>query len=112
VKYFNRLYKAYKGKVQFLAVCDADAKTYQKFAAEYAARFAGLLDPDEKIIHAYNIPASQCAVRVDKGGIVGQVFKGFGKESLTALNQSMAQAAGIEPVAVDLASAPSGMRFG
>jgi len=112
VKYFNRLYNAYKGKVRFIAVMNSGKDAYASFVKDYGAPFPGLLDPDEKIIQAYSVHHSQTVVMVGKDGKVAKTFQGYGKDSLSQLNASLAGAAKSAVLKVDLAGAPSGTAYG
>jgi peroxiredoxin len=111
VPLFTKLYKAYEGKVNFLAVSNADADGYKGFVSDFGAPFVGILDPQKEIIHAYGIRASQTVVMVNPDGS-RKKFGGFGREALKDLNASMAAAAGVPVKSIDLSDAPNGVAFG
>jgi peroxiredoxin len=111
VKLYNRLYNAYKGKVNFYAVINTDAEGFKGFASEYRAPFVALLDANKDVIKSYGIRASQTVVMVDTEGKRTK-FGGFGKESLAQLNAALAKAAGVDVQTVDLSDAPNGVAYG
>jgi peroxiredoxin len=111
VKLYNRLFEAYKGKANFVAVINTNEEGYKSFVGEYKAPFIGILDPKKDVIHAYGIKASQTVVMVDKDGKRTK-FGGFGKQSLTELNLAMAKSLGVEAAKVDLSDAPDGVAYG
>jgi peroxiredoxin len=113
VALFNSLYKQYGEKANFLAVINTkSADSYKEWAASYGATVPGVLDPNKEVIKSYIFRASQIVVMVDKDGKIAKTFRGFGKESLTELNASMAEVAGAKVAQVDLSRAPSGIAFG
>ena len=112
VKYFNRLYNAYKGKVAFYALTDYNKSGYAGFVKEYQAPYVGILDPQRSVIHSYNVHHSQTVMLVGQDGKVVKTFKGFGKTALAELNASLAQVAKTDIQKVDFSGAPSGVAYG
>jgi hypothetical protein len=112
VKYFNRLYNAYKGKVAFYALTDYSKSGYSDFVKEYQAPYIGILDPQRAIIHSFNVHHSQTVMLVGQDGKVIKTFKGFGKGALAELNASLAQVAKTDVQKVDFTGAPAGVAYG
>ena len=112
VPLFNQLYGAYGKKAQFVGVMDADKGGFDDWKSTFKGQFVTLLDKNEKIIHGYGVAFSQTTVMIGKDGKVAKVFPGFGKESMSSLNASLAGAAKVGVQNVDLSNAPTRPRFG
>jgi peroxiredoxin len=112
VPLFNSLARAHGAKANLFMVIDTDRASHAKWAKSYGTTTPALLDPQMKIIHAYGIDASQCAVMVGQDGTVRRFFPGFGLDSLQSLNASLAGASKRPVPKLDLSKAPKGTRFG
>ncbi len=105
-KYFDRLYQAYKGKVNFYGVINADEAGYKQWKKSYKASYPVLLDPDKKIIRPYRATHSPFAVVVGPEAKVVLVEDGYSVGQLAGLGKTMAKAAKVPEKKLDLSGAP------
>ncbi len=112
VPLFKQLYDAYGAKVKFIAVMDAESDEVAGWRDDYKVKYSVLFDPKLAVIHAYGNEASQSVYMIGKDGKIAAVFPGFGNESLTKLNKSMAETAKLPEAKLDLGRAPAGLAFG
>lgn len=112
VKYFNSIASAYKGKVNFLGVIDADKAGYDKWQKRFNSPFPVVFDPNLKIIHAYNAERSPWAVMVDSKGVIVDEWQGYSVEYLTEIGAAIAKSSKTKAVKVNTSGAPGRPTYG
>ncbi len=109
---FNAMKEAYGEKVQLLGVVRAAPEDTKAWAEKFSSVYPLLPDPDEEVILAYRSAFSIATFQIGQDGKVATVFEGYGQNELTALNQAMAEAAGADPVELDMSRIPSRQTWG
>lgn len=112
VKYYERIFKAYNGKPNFIGIFDGNAKTYQAWQKIYKVSFPILLDPEMKIIDAYHAERSPWLFMIGTDGKILEEWKGYSKSYLEQLNKLMAENSQLKLKKVDFEGAPSEPRHG
>ncbi len=112
VTYYKEIAKAYKGKVNFVGVIDAEETVFKQWNKDHKVPFTVLYDPDHEIIDAYKAKASPWVIVVNKDGEIEKTYKGFSKKSLQDLSKVMASHTEGEPAKIDLEGAPSYEAYG
>ncbi|HRF60072.1 MAG TPA: peroxiredoxin family protein [Fimbriimonadaceae bacterium] len=112
VKYYNRVAAAYKGKVNFVGVIDADAAGFKSWQEKFKAPFPVLLDPDMKIIKAYKAERSPWTIMVDKTGKIQKEWAGYSVGEINELSASIAGATKGATAKIDTSGAPTSPRAG
>jgi|GEM_PF-829147 peroxiredoxin len=108
----QQLYAAYGDKANFIGVINADDEGFKSWNNEYKVKYTTLYDPDKKIIRAYGIAKSHCAVLVGKDGKVTELFRGWGQGSLKNIEKAMAANSGVAVKPVNVSAAPAGEAYG
>lgn len=115
VPYFEQIASNYaenEDKVRFVGVINDDAAAFAKWNEKHDVPFLVLMDPDKKIIDAYEVASSPWVKVIDPQGNITIVQEGYGKGSLVELNEAMAAAAGVSAGDIDTTGAPDRNRFG
>lgn len=108
----NSVVDAYKGKVNFMGVVNAEGDAAKKFNEQFGKDYVMLQDPGKAIIGGYKQPRSIVFVVVDKDKKVADVIGGYSAESMAKLNTAMAKAAGMEEAKLDFSGAPTRTTYG
>lgn len=108
----NAINKAYEGKAQLIGIVNSPADGTKAFAEQFGLNFPLLADGDKAIIKAYGLRFSITIMEIGKDGKIANVFPGYGRDSMTALNEAMAKAAGMTVAGVDLSAAPGRQTWG
>lgn len=109
---YNNLFAAYAGKVQFLGVVTSTVDGAKKWAESFGLKYPLLSDSTRSAISAFQLKKSICVIEIGTDGKIAAVYPGYGADSLNALNQALAKAAGTSAAQVDLSSAPGGLTWG
>ena len=109
---FNALNKAYEGKVQVVGVVNASADGAKAWVEQFSLNYPLLADPDKATIGAYKLRYSITSMEIGADGKVAKVFEGYGADSIKAMNEAMAAAAGVKPAEIDLSGAPGRLTWG
>lgn len=112
VKYYNSLANAYKGKVNFIGVIDADKAGYDKWQARFKSPFPVVFDPELKIIGAYKAERSPWSVMVDSKGVIVDEWQGYSVEFLNEMGSSLAKGSKSSVVKVNTEGAPGRPTYG
>lgn len=112
VKYFNALGAAYKGKVNFLGVIDADAAAYKNWQARFKAPYPVIFDPNMTIIERYGTERSPWAILVDANGRIVDEWHGYSVAYINGMSSKIATTAKTPVKQVDTAGAPTQTRYG
>lgn len=107
LKYFDRVAKAYKGKVNFVGIINLDEQAFKTFKDEVKPSYTVLFDPQKKIIRSYKAERSPWAHVVAKDQQITFTKKGFSSPGLNDLSSAMAKAAATKVVQVDTTGAPA-----
>lgn len=108
----NSVVDAYKGKVNFMGVVNAEGDSAKKFNEQFGKDYVMLQDPGKTIINGYKQPRSIVFIVVDKDKKVAEVIGGYSQESMAKLNSVMAKAAGMEEAKLDFSGAPTRTTYG
>ena len=109
---FNAMKEAYGEQVNLLGVVRASPEGTRSWAEKFEAAFPLLPDAEEKVILDYRVAFSIATFRIGQDGKISRVFEGYGQDELAALNQAMAEAAGAEPIQLDMSRIPSRQTWG
>lgn len=112
VKYYRRVGEAYKGKVNFMGVIDADEAGYKEWKKRFGNKFSVVYDDDLEIIRSYEAVASPWVIVVNPKGEITTTHMGYSVARLNELNNLMASAAGVTAAKIDTAGAPDEETFG
>lgn len=112
VPFYKEISKAYKGKVNFVGVIDADEETYKDWQNEFKTKFTVLYDPDLEIIKKYKALASPWAVLVSPDGEIVKKYAGFSGKSLQSLSNEMAKFTKTKAATINTKGAPEDDVFG
>lgn len=112
VKYYNRVAEAYKGKINFVGVINANKEEYKTWQQRFKAPYLCLLDPDLKIIGAYKAERSPWTMLVDTKGNVVKEWMGYSVDEINALSASIAGATKMTAKKIDVSGAPDSPRAG
>jgi len=110
--YFNKLYLAAGGRVDFLGIIDGDESVAARWASENATRFPVLADPEKSIIHAFEAPNSAYSALIDRGGTIQTLWAGYSVEMIHELSSAMARLTGALIAPVDVTDAPESLYSG
>lgn len=111
-KLVNSIVDAYKGKVNFVGVVNADGNDAKSFQKKFGPNYTFLNDDDESMIKDYKMKKSIQFVVINSDKTVGAVIGGYSKDSMDKLNKAMAKAAGSSPASLDFSGAPGRTTYG
>lgn len=106
------VYQPYEGKVTMRAVVNTDDASYAEWSKRFGTTMELLSDEDLALVRELGFRESQHLVIVEKGGKVREIPGGYGREALEALNQALAEQAGVSAATLDLADAPDYAAYG
>jgi peroxiredoxin len=109
---FNAINKAYEGKATLIGIVNATDDGAKRWVDQFGLNYPLLSDAQKKFIKSYEMKFSIGTFQIGKDGKIAKVFDGYGMESMTALNEAMAEAAGMKPASVDLSTAPKRLTWG
>lgn len=89
-KYYNRIFEASGGKANIIGVINADAEQYEAWDKRFKAPFPVVLDPQKKVIGAFQAERSPWVVEVGTSGKIAKVWEGYSEPMLKELFQAMA----------------------
>jgi peroxiredoxin len=108
----NSVVDAYKGKVNFMGVVNAEGDAAKKFNEQFGKDYVMLQDPGKAIIGGYQQRRSIVFVVVGKDKKIADVIGGYSQDSMSKLNTAMAKAAGAEEAKLDFSGAPTRTTYG
>ncbi len=108
----NSMVAAYKDKVNFVGVVNAEGDAAKAFQDRFAKEYPLLQDGSRNMIRSYKMVTSITFVVVDKDKKVESVIRGYGQEALALANAAMAKAAGAEVSKLDFSTAPARATYG
>jgi peroxiredoxin len=108
----NSIVDAYKGKVNFVGVVNADGDSAKSFQQQFGKDYVFLQDGSKSIIGSYQQRRSIAFVVVNKDKKVEAVIGGYSQDAMAQLNAAMAKAAGMEEAKLDFSGAPTRTTYG
>ncbi|MBX7134425.1 MAG: peroxiredoxin family protein [Fimbriimonadaceae bacterium] len=112
VKYYNRVAEAYKGKINFVGVINANKEEYKTWQQRFKAPYLVLLDPDLKIINSFEAERSPWTILVDTNGKMTKTWVGYSVDEINQLSASIAGATKVTVAKVNTSGAPTSPRAG
>lgn len=112
IPFYKEISKAYKGKVNFVGVIDADEEVYKDWQKEFGTKFTVLYDPDLEIIKKYKAIASPWSILISPDGEIVKTYSGFSGKSLQSLSDEMAKFTKREAAQINTKGAPKDDIFG
>jgi peroxiredoxin len=112
VTFYNRVAEAYRGRVNFIGVIDADKAGFDAWQARFRAPFTTLLDPDKRIIRAYRARRSPWTILIGRDRRIIEEWAGYSASEISALGAAIARAANVPVRRIDTAGAPASSRAG
>ena len=109
---FNEIHKAYGEKSRLVGIVSTGADGASKWQKQFGVEYPFIADGNHSIQGSFGVPKSIVTIMVGKDGKVAKTFPGYGATELGALNEAMAEAAGVPAVKVDLKSAPARKTYG
>jgi peroxiredoxin len=112
---FQKLYKRFEGKVEFLAVTDGTPEMAKKWSFHMLMPYPLASNPKTDVMAAFGADQSAYSVLLDREGAIVKLWPGYSQGILQEMNRLMAQEAGVEAQPFDAQYAPkeplSGCRF-
>jgi peroxiredoxin len=109
---FNSLGTAYGEKVKLVGVVSAPDDRISDWAEKFSTSYPLLPDGEKSVIGAYDVSQSIVTYQIGTDGKIAKIFGGYGYDAMSALNQAMAGAAGVDAAEVDFSGAPTRTTYG
>lgn len=93
-------------RIPFVGIFDKDAAAAKKWMSRFEMPYAMLLNPDCRVMKAYNSPNSVYSTLVDGKGRIIKQWPGWSRRILTEMNAAMSKELGLEVNSFDTAYAP------
>jgi peroxiredoxin len=103
---FHKLYKQFKGSVDFVSVTDADLKKAKEWSVQMLVNYPVVPDPEKRLIHAYGAKSSVYSTLLSADGHVIKMWPGYSAGLLKDMNSVMAKAANVPEKPFDPEYAP------
>lgn len=103
---FQRLAKRYKGKIDFVAVTDANEAKARDWSVQMLVPYPVVPDPKKEIIGAYKAKSSVYSALITKDGHIAKMWPGYSQGALKEQNAMMAKLAGVREEPFDAQYAP------
>ncbi len=87
----HALYKHFDGKVEFVAVTDADQKDALKWESDLRVPYSVVSNPKVEVMQEYQFPASVYCHLVDTRGVIVKRWAGYSRSYLAEMNAEMAK---------------------
>lgn len=114
--HFERLEQRFHGKVNFLAVTNANADDSKAWKSQFAVPYPVVSQPKLDLMHLYGVTRSVYSLLVGQDGKIIRMWPGYGASMLQELNKEMAAATHQSAIKFDPKMAPeimtSGCEFG
>ncbi len=104
--FFRRLFDAYQEQVQILGVIDGDQEVARSWAKQHGTPYPILLDPDLKLVEAFEVWNSAYVAVVAPGGQIETLWPGYSAEMLGDLSEQLARLGGTKVVPIEVNDAP------
>jgi peroxiredoxin len=104
--FFNRFYKRYKDKVDFIGVINTGVAKAKDYAGTTTLLHPLVCDEDLKIVDAYGAKESTYSVLVNRDGTIERMWPGYSQDILREMNSRLAKLAGVKEEPFDVAYAP------
>ena len=103
---FRDLHKQLEGKIDFVAITDADAKGAKKWASEMSVAWPLVSDPKAHAMRVYGAKSSVYSALLDREGRIVRMWPGYSKGFLEEMNRRMSEVAGVPERPFDTKYAP------
>ena len=103
---FQSLYKKFNGKIDFIAVTDADAKDAHKWDLDLKVPYSVVSNPTVDIMNAYQAPSSVYNSLISKEGVIVNRWAGYSKAYLTEMNEAISKLLAVPLTPFDVQYAP------
>lgn len=110
--HFNTIKEAYGDKVTLLGIVKTSPDGAKGWVDQFSVNYPMLPDEEGSLVEAYELTYSICTFLIGTDGKVAKVFEGYGFESMSDLNKSMAEVAGVDAAEIDLSAAPTRHTWG
>jgi hypothetical protein len=85
------LYKHFKGRIEFIAVTDAEQKDALKWESDLRVPYSVVSNPKVEVMQEYQFPASVYCNLVDTRGVIVKRWAGYSRSYLAEVNSEMAK---------------------
>jgi peroxiredoxin len=103
---FQSLYKKFNGKIDFIAVTDAEAKDAHKWDLDLKVPYSVVSNPTVDIMNAYQAPSSVYNSLISKEGVIVNRWAGYSKAYLTEMNEAISKLLAVPLTPFDVQYAP------
>lgn len=110
--FFQRLAMAYRGRVRFLGVIDADRNAARRYAEANRVAYPVIADADCSVIRQFQAENGGYIALVRPGGTVEALWPGCSAEMMRDVNRRLAQLAGVDERPLDTAGLPAALTTG
>lgn len=100
------LYKHFNGKIEFIAVTDAEQKDALKWESDLRVPYSVVSNPKVEVMQEYQFPASVYCHLVDTRGVIVKRWAGYSRSYLAEMNKEMARLLGEKERSFDSKYAP------
>jgi hypothetical protein len=102
----HALYKQFDGKIEFVAVTDAEQKDALKWESDLRVPYSVVSNPKIEVMQEYQFPASVYCHLVDTRGVIVKRWAGYSRSYLAEMNEEMAKLLNEKPRPFDSLYAP------
>lgn len=110
--YFNAISTAFKDKVQFIGIIDADLKIAEDYEYDFNVPYPILSSPDEKFFKSWESKQSVYTFLISKDRVVKHVWPGYSETSLHELVAAASKEAGVQAPELEFEHASEEMTSG
>lgn len=110
--YVERIDEMYEGKMNTVAIINADKKVAEAWAHVTKANFDVLMDPAQKVIRAYGAERGVYTTLVGPGGKIEKAYAGYSLDMLKDLSSRIAKLANIPEPKFAMSKAPTTLTSG
>ena len=109
---YQRLHRHLQGKVNFVAITDANAEKAAKWVKDWGSGYPIVSMPDKSLMKTYNARQSVYGFLITPDGQVDKVWPGYSRDMLKEANAKMSKLAGLEEKPFDPLYAPKELASG
>ncbi len=89
--FFNQIAKGFGDKVQFYGIIDGDKDVAEEYRLDFKVPYPILLNLEEKVFRAFGAKQSVYTYLFDKNGKAVKIWPGYSAETMTELNDRLAE---------------------
>lgn len=104
--FYNRLYRAFGTKIQFIGITNGDLAQAKEWQTEMHMKYPIVSDPDIKLMHFFHAQHSAYSLVILPDHHIGKMWPGFSQKLLTNIASTLTQVGGASNHALDFSDAP------